>query len=64
MTITERRNSAAVKDMTTLAIWGCSTSMYMGIKHTMYKIPSCSPSVTLSAMSTEGMTVASIGVII
>ena len=50
--------------MTTFAIWGCSKSTHMNIKHTVYKIPSCSPSVTLSTMSTVVMTVASVGVMI
>ena len=64
MTITERTNTAAVRDMKTLAIWGCSTSMYMNIKHTVYKIPSCSPSVTFSTMPTVGVAVENAGVLI
>ena len=64
MTITERTNTAAVRDMKTLAIWGCSTSMYMNIKHTVYKIPSFSPSGTFSTMLTVDMAVANVGVMI
>ena len=64
MTITERTNTAAVRDMKTLAIWGCSTSMYMNIKHTVYKIPSFSPSVTFSTTPTVDVAVANVGVMI
>ena len=47
-----------------LANWGCSTSMYMNIKHTVYKIPSCSPSDIFSTMPTVGVAVANVGVMI
>ena len=68
MIMTERRKIAAVRDTTTLTMWDFSTRMY--IRHKcinifMHNYVCISiPSVALSVVTTVGMTVANVGVMI